>query len=88
MASRNEAHETLLLHFARGSVPPTCICENAKEMIKGKFNQKLKDAVCHLKQLEPNTPWSNAAEREIKELKKRLGHKLLWSRAPKHLLDN
>ena len=28
-------------------------------------------------------PWSNAAEKEIKELKRGTGHKLLWSGAPK-----
>ena len=44
--------------------------------------------MCHLKQLEPYTPWSNAAEREIKELKNEAGHKMMWSRAPKHLWDD
>ena len=48
-ASRSEAHEILLLLFARDGVPPSCICNNAKEMIEG----KLKDAVCHMKKLEP-----------------------------------
>ena len=88
MASRSEAHETLLLLFVRNGVPPTCICNNAKEIIHGKFSQKLKDAACHLKRLEPYTPWSNAAEREIKELKKGTGCKLLKSRAPKQLWDD
>ena len=46
-------------------------------MIHGKFYQKLKDVTCQLKQLEPYTFWSNAAEREFKELKKGAGHKLL-----------
>ena len=87
MASRSEAHETLLMLFVRGGVPPTCICNSAKEMIKGKFHEKLKDAACHLKQLEPYTPWSNAAEREIKELKKGVAHNLLHSRSPKCLWD-
>ena len=54
-------------------------------MIQGKFCQKLKDTACHMKQLEPYTPWLNAAEREIKELEKGAVCKLLWSRAPKHL---
>ena len=31
--------------------------------------------------------WSNMAEREIKNLKKGAGHKVLWSR-PKHLWDD
>ena len=64
MASRSEAHETLSLLFARDGVLPAFICNNAKEMIQGKFHQKLEDATCCLKQLEPYTPWSNAAERE------------------------
>ena len=33
------------------------------------------------------TPWSNVAEKGIKELEKKTDHKLLWSRAPKHLQD-
>ena len=57
-------------------------------MVQGKFYQKLKYATCYLKQLEPYHPWSNAAERDIKKLKKDAGHKLLRSRAPKHLWDN
>ena len=66
-------------------MPPAFICDNAKEMIQGKFYQKLKDAACQLNQLEPYTPLSNVAEREMKELKKGAGHKLLQSRAPKYL---
>ena len=86
MASRSEAYKTLLLLFAEDGVLPACICNNAK-MIKSKFYKKLKNSACHLKWLESNTPWSNAEEREIKELKKGAGHKLLQSRAPKCLLD-
>ena len=78
--SRSEAHETLSLLFARDGVQPACIGNNSKEMVQGKIHQKLKDAVCYLKQLESYTPWSNAAERELKDLKKGAGHKLLRSR--------
>ena len=56
-------------------------------MVQGKLYQKLKDITCHLKQLEPYTSWSNAAEGEIKELKKCAGCKLLKSRAQKHLCN-
>ena len=38
--------------------------------------------------MEPYTPWSNAAEREKKELKKGVGRKLLRSRALKCLWGN
>ena len=88
MASIGEAHETLSLLIVRDSVPPTCICDNVKELVHGKFHQKLNKAACHLKQLESYTPWSNAAKREMKELKKWAGHKLPWSRAPKCLWDD
>ena len=39
-------------------------------MVPGEFNWKFKEALCHLGQTEPFTPWSKATEREIKELKK------------------
>ena len=81
-------HETLSLLFMRDGVVPTCICNNAIGMVQGKFHQKLKEAVCHLKQLKPYTTWSNAAEREVKELKKEVGHKMLLSRAPKCLRND
>ena len=72
MASRSEAYETLTWLLVRDGVPPTCICFNAKELIQGKFYQKLKVAACHLKQLELYTPWSNAAEVRLKRLRKGL----------------
>ena len=52
MASRSEAHETFLLLFLRDGVPPPHFCDNAMEMIQGKFNKKLNEAAPHLKQLE------------------------------------
>ena len=81
---RSEAHETLSLLFARDCVPPANIHDDAQEIVQGKFYQKLKEAACPLKQLEPYTPWSNAAEREVKELNKEVSCKLLRSKAPKH----
>ena len=43
-----------------------CIYDNAK------FYHKLKDAACQWIELEQYTPWWNAVERKIKELKKGL----------------
>ena len=36
-AFRSEAHNTLLLLVSRDGVLPACICNNAKQMIQGKF---------------------------------------------------
>ena len=52
-------------------------------MILGELNRKLKETPSHLKQMEPFTPWSNAAKREMKEVKKGYSRKLIRSGAPK-----
>ena len=64
------------------------ICNNIKEMILDKFYRKLKEASCHLRQTEPFTPWSNAAEREKKELKQGYVRKLIKWGIPKRLWDD
>ena len=60
-------------------MPLAIICHNVKEMFLGEFNRKLKEALYHLRQTEPFNPWSNAAKREIKELKKGSDRKLITS---------
>ena len=69
MASRDEAHETLSLLFVRDGVALTCIYNNTKELVQGKFHQKLKEAACHLKQLELYTGQMPQRERS-KSLRK------------------
>ena len=69
-------------------MPPAIICDNSKEMILGEFNWKLKEAWCHLRQKVSFTPWLNAAEWEIKEMKKCSGRKRIKSRAPKRLWND
>jgi hypothetical protein len=44
------------------------IIDNAKEMTMGEFAQKCKEAHCYLLSMEPYSPWSNSAKREIREL--------------------
>ena len=88
MKLKSEAHEALSLLFQHNGMPPAVICDNAKEMIVGEFNRKLKEALCHLRQMEPFTTWLNTAEREMKELKKGSSRKLIKSGAPKRLWDD
>ena len=89
MKLKSEAHEALFLLFQQDGVPSAVICSNAKDMILGEFNRKLKEASCHLRQKEPFTPWSNAARREIKTLmKKGFSRKLIRSGTPKRLWDD
>ena len=85
MKLKTEAHKKLFLLFHWDRVLPAIICYNTKKMILNEFNRKLKDSSCHLRQTEQFTLWSKAAEREIKELKKSYGRKLIKSFAPKRL---
>ena len=69
-------------------MPHTIICDNPKEINQGEFNRKHKEASCHLRQTEPFTPWLNAAERKIKELKNGSARKMIKSSALKGLWDS
>ena len=57
MKRKGEAHETLSLLFHHDGMPPSMIADNSKEQILGEFKRKLNDANCHLKQMEPYSPW-------------------------------
>jgi hypothetical protein len=70
MKKESEAHETLSLLFTQDGVPNVMIIDGAKEQVLGGFKRKTRLADCHLKQMKPYTPWSNAAEGTIQELKK------------------
>ena len=64
------------------------IMDGAQEQTKGQFRKKCRDAGTHVKQTEPLTPWSNAAESAIRELKRGFGRKMVRSGAPKALWDD
>jgi hypothetical protein len=88
MKAKSDAHESLSLMFARDGVPPAMIVDGAKEQTLGEFRKKARQADCHLKQLEPFTPWANAAEGTIREIKRGFGRKMVRSKAPKRLWDH
>ena len=88
MQSKSDAHETLSLLFSRHGVPIILIIDGAKEQVQGKFKRKARQADCRLKRTEPYSPWANAAEGAIRELKKSFGRKMLRSKAPRKLWDH
>ena len=45
MKLKSEAHKALSLLFQQDMKPPAIICDNAKEVILGKFIRKLKEAL-------------------------------------------
>ncbi len=69
LKQKGEAHEALSLMFKRDGVPPEMILDGAKEQAEGAFKRKLKEVNCHLRVTEPYSPWQQAAEGCICELK-------------------
>jgi hypothetical protein len=64
------------------------VMDGANAQIQGDFQRKLSEAGCHIKQTEPHTSTSNAAEGSIRELKRGGGRKMVRSGAPKRLWDD
>ena len=88
MRKKSLAHEALSLLFQREGVPNTMIMDNAREQIMGDFRKKCREVNTRVRQTEPHTPWSNAAEAAIRELKKGVGRQMVRSGAPKRLWDD
>jgi hypothetical protein len=83
MAKKPQAHEGLSLLFQREGVPNTTLMDGACKQTIGEFRKKSREAEVHVKQTEPHTPWSNAADAAIRELKKGVGRQMVRSGAPK-----
>ena len=88
MRSESEAHHTVSKLFKDVGVPNQMVMDNAKTQIMGKFRKKTKEADCQIRQTEPYTPFSNAAESAIRELKKGTGRRLTSTKSPKRLWDD
>jgi hypothetical protein len=88
MTRKGEAHETLSLLFHRVGVPPTMVFDSSKEQCKGDFKRKLRKADCYARQTEPYTPWQQAAEGCIRELKHGVSHKMIETSSPRVLWDH
>jgi hypothetical protein len=88
MTRKCEAHETLSLLFHRDGVPPTMVLDSSKEQTKGDFTRKLREADCHARQTEPYSPWQQATEGCIHELKRGVSHKMIKTGSPRVLWDH
>jgi len=69
MKKKSEACEALSLLSQRDGVPPVLIVDGAKEQTMGEFWWKAQEMGVHIQQTEPYSPWQNAAEGAIQELK-------------------
>ena len=81
--TKGEAHHSLSLLFTYEGVLKTHIMDGAKEQVMGEFNRKARQADCHVKQMEHCSPWQNAADTTIMELKMGTGRKMIRTGSPK-----
>jgi hypothetical protein len=85
---KSKAHEALSLLHQREGKPNVMVMDGSKQQHLGKFCHKCRQAGLHVKQAKPYTPWLNAAEGDIREVKPGAGRKMVHSRAPKQLWDD
>jgi hypothetical protein len=88
MTRKGEAHETLSLLFHTNGVPPTMVFDGSKEKCQENFKRKLCEADCHTRQTEPYSPWQQAAEGCIRELKRGVSQKMIKTGSPRVLWDH
>jgi type II secretory pathway component HofQ len=77
MQTKSQAHETLSMLHQQVGVPNVMIMDGSKEQTLGQFRHKCRQAGSHVKQTEPYSPWQNAAEGAIRELKKGSGREMV-----------
>ena len=85
---KSDAHVAFSKLAQTVGVPAVLIMDGAREQTLGAFRKKVRQATCRVKQTEPYSPWQNAAERNIKELKRGSARKQARKGSPKKLWDH
>ena len=62
--------------------------DGVREHVLGEFRYQASQADFHAKQTEPYSPWQNAAESTIRQLKKGAGREMTKSNSPQKLWDD
>ena len=88
MMKKSEAHFGLQSLLQREGAPLSIIMDGSKEQTLGEFRKKARQAGCRIKQTEPRSPWQNAAEGAIREVKKGAGRKAAKAHSPAKLWDH
>ena len=83
MKVKSDAVHALDLLLHREGAPQAMIMDGSKEQTQGPFRKKCREAGIQVKQTEPYSPWQNAAEGAIRELKRGSGRKMVRAGAPK-----
>ena len=88
MQAKSQAPEALRLLFRHVGVPPRIIADHSKEQHSKEFLKVCREADCHKQRLEPYSQWGNAAEINVRELKRASARKMMSTNSPKKLWDH
>ena len=88
MESKRDAHKGLVKLFEDVGVPKLLVVDNAKEEKMGEFNKIARQHGSRVKSNEPYSPWSQAAEGTIRELKRGTARKQADKGSPLALWDH
>jgi hypothetical protein len=88
MRKKSDAHHGLSLMARRDGIPVNMIMDGSKEQNLGEFRSKSRTMGIHLKTTEPHSPWQNAAEGTIREVKRGAGRKAAQYKSPAKLWDH
>jgi len=87
MKLKSEAGENLQEFIRDVGIPKHIHTDGAKELTGCKWNQIFKDCNIKTMQTEPDLPWQNKAEIEIREIKHHVRQLMGRSNTPKCLWD-
>ena len=82
MQRKSDAHFGLSNMAQQVGVPISLVMDGAREQTHATFRKKAREMGCHVKQTEPYSPWQNAAEGCIRELKRGAAKKAAISHSP------
>ena len=88
MRTKGDAHHALQLMAQRNGVPSKMIMDNSFEQTLGEFRRKCQRMGTQIRRTEKFSPWQNACEGAIREVKRGATRKAAKARSPARLWDH
>lgn len=88
MKKKSDAHEGLSLLAMNDGVPRLIVMDGSKEQTMGEFRRKVREMGSKVRQTARYSPWQNAAEGAIREVKRGTGRQLQSTGSPVVLWDH
>ena len=86
--TKGDAHNAFSAMAHEVGVPTLLIMDGSKEQTLGEFKRKCSQANVTIHQTEPESPWQNLCESQIRELKRGYGRSMVKRRVPHKLWDH